>query len=233
MKTTVKTISLKMIIVFSVAAMMWVAGSLAQATVVVVTPSSMDGWAFLTTDENGAQLASSYTGADFVAGPATPPLGTGSVNLFAHAPHGDYSAQVRNSNYGGVKLADLTALSYSSYANAWNGQQVPYIELNVSQNNDGNYDDILFFEPAYQTPASGNPSLPNQGDPILGTWQTWDALDGGWWSNSGDGGLNPGMNVKPLSAYLAVHPNAAIIDSSPTLARISHHHYRKRLPFVA
>jgi hypothetical protein len=127
---------------------------------------------------------------------------------------------MRNTLYSGTWLDSLAALSYSTYVTSWNGQQAPYLSLMVATTGSGPPDDQLFFEPAYQTPSSGNPSLPNQGSPTTGTWQTWNALVGGWWANSGDGGLNPGTGVQPLSAYLAVHPNATIENTSSGLGGV-------------
>src|SRR3954462_7817823 len=101
-------------------------------------------------------------------------------------------------------------MKYCTYVLKNNVQQAPFLSFEIDSDNDGTLDDRLFFEPPYQTPTSGNPSLPNQGDVTLNTWQCWDALAGGWGANSGAAGLNPGTSVQPLSAYLAVHPNATL-----------------------
>jgi len=187
------------------------AGASYGATV-VVSPGNMQGWAFMTTDNNGLPAPGNGNTAQMVTGPATPPLGTGSAQLATASGQGDTSSQIRNTLYAGVRLDSLTALSYSTYDTVNNGQQFPYIELNIATTGSGAPDDILFFEPPYQTPSSGNPSLPNQGDPILNTWQTWDALAGGWWDNNGV--VNPGTGVGSLATYLAAYPNATIENSS-------------------
>jgi len=74
--------------------------------------------------------------------------------------------------------------------------------LNVDLNGDGVFhimeDDLLFFEPVYQTPAHGNPALPDQGPTLLNAWQQWDALAGGWWSLQDIAGADPGVGVKSL-----------------------------------
>ena len=131
----------------------------------------------------------------------------GSAHL-ATGTNGDESAQIRNTGYAGTKLSDLTALSYSTYASDWNGQQLPYLTLNVDSDNDGTLDDQLFFEPPFQTPTSGNPLLPDQGAEMLDTWQTWNALAGGWYS---DTFASPGTGVLPLADYIAAHPDAVIL----------------------
>ena len=92
-----------------------------------------------------------------------------------------------NSGYAGTALSSLTALSYSTYDTLNNGQQFPYLSLEISLGTTikGNSYDQLFFEPPYQTATTGNPSLPNQGATALNTWQSWNALTGGFWDNDG------------------------------------------------
>lgn len=173
-------------------------------TIVVVSPVNMDGWAFQVTSADGK--------GELVAGPATPPLGVGSAHLFT-GTNGSESAQVRNTEFDGTPLGYLTILNYSTYAESWNGQQLPYIILNIDNDTDSEIEDLLFFEPAYQTHISGNPSLPDQGAAVLNTWQEWDALHGGWWSLNGIAGATPGTGVKSLVDYLAVQPDARIVNS--------------------
>jgi hypothetical protein len=185
--------------------------AVAAAATFVVYPGHMDSWAFNTTNDSGTGPSLFGAGGGFVTGPGTPPLGSGSAHLFTGTDGGE-SSQLRNTAYSGVKLSALTKLGYCTYATTNNGQQMPYLSLEISTTGNGVQDDRLFFEPPYQTHASGNPSLPDQGAPVLNTWQCWDALHGGWWANSGDGGLNPGTGVNSLSAYLAVHPNATIVN---------------------
>lgn len=173
-----------------------------------VNPRHLQGWAFMLTSATGV--------GEFVNGPATPPLGIGSVRLSTGA-HGDLSAQLRNPLFDGTRLADLTALSYTTFAREWDGQSLPYLVLNVDLNGDGVFDleadDLLFFEPAYQTPVTGNAFLPDQGPALLSTWQRWNALAGGWWSLHGLAAATPGHGVKSLQDYAAMQPAATIINS--------------------
>jgi hypothetical protein len=185
------------------------AGSLVFATSIasaqtVVTPGNMNslGWFFST---------SSGSVAAMVPGPAVPPLGIGSANLTVGAD-GNGAAQLRNTNYDGVRLDALTSLSYSTFTVNGGGSQTPYILLNIDTNGDTTLDDQIFFEAEYQ--SGYNNSLPNQGANVDGAWQTWNALAGGWWSVNGLGGLGAGANVNNLSAYLAAAPNARIINSA-------------------
>jgi hypothetical protein len=184
-------------------------GLSSAGTTVVVGPRHLEGWAFLLTSATGV--------GEFVGGPETPPQGTGSVRLSTGA-HGHLSAQLRNRLFHGARLADFTALAYTTFATKWDGQALPSIVLNVDLNGDGVFaladDDLLFFEPAYQTPVTGNPFLPDQGPVRFTTWQHWDALAGGWWSFHGIAGASPGSGVKPLQQYLAAQPDATIVNTT-------------------
>src|SRR4029079_2956368 len=51
-----------------------------SVSAVLVTPGNMNGWHIYTTHDTGALGPGSGTG-NFVTGPATPPLGTGSGHL--------------------------------------------------------------------------------------------------------------------------------------------------------
>jgi outer membrane protein OmpA-like peptidoglycan-associated protein len=124
------------------------------------------------------------------------------------------STALRNSNYENVPLSSLTALSYSTYDQVNNGSQFPYLRLQINYGGGGtNANDTLFFEPPYQTPSSGSALCPDQGAPVMDTWQNWNALTGCWWSNSGSLG-NPGTGVVPMSYILSQYPNAYIVNMS-------------------
>src|SRR3712207_6705853 len=72
----------------------------------------------------------------FITGPGSPPLGTGSAQ-FSMGSHGNNAAQLRNPNFHGTKLSDLTALSYSTYVTQdGSGGQAPYIILQVDTDGD-------------------------------------------------------------------------------------------------
>jgi hypothetical protein len=182
---------------------------------ILVTPSNMGIWAFGTED---AAADGPGTGdiAQMVTGPGTPPLGVGSAELATAPGAGDSAAFISTDAYDGTKIASLTSLSYSTYVTANNGQQFPYLKLYVSTDGSDSPASInsLYFEPPYQTPTSGNSMLPNQGATTLATWQTWNALEGGWWDDNGDPGLNPGTGVGSLATFLALYPNATIVAGS-------------------
>ena len=184
----------------------------APSTVIVVRETNLHGWV--------RQVSSTATTA-FVVGPGTPPLGEGSGEL-AVGSDGNSGAQFRQTGFNGTLLSDLTRLRYSSYTSndgtaPMTGDQSIYIILNVDLDGDGDFDGsdtLLFFEPEYQHGYTG--VVPDQGDNVLNTWQTWDALNGGWWSTTGAAGANPGADVKPLSTIIAAFPNARIHNHATT-----------------
>lgn len=182
-----------------------VLGALATATAalaatVVVHPGNEDGW---TTQHAMCGIAA--TGSQtFENGPATPPAGSGSRE-FRTGADGDSFETYRNSNHAGTRLDDLTALSYSTYVESADSGQAPYLNLLIDWDNNGTVDDQIFFEPVYQ---NGSYGTPNQGAVTVGTWQTWNALEGAWWSLSGGG-----SDFQPLSSYIALHPDATLVNS--------------------
>ena len=105
---------------------------------------------------------------------------------------------MRNTGYVGTALSSINALSYSTYATSWNGQQLPFLVLYLSNS------DRLWFEPTYS---------PSQGAVALNTWQTWNALAGGWYDDNGNG--NPGVaNVVSFGAMQAANRGATIVNQS-------------------
>lgn len=176
--------------------------ALLHAEEVVVAPGNMNGW---TTSQSGT------ASVEFVDGPEDPPCGFGSVELSV-GPDGNSAAQVRNRDYNGVLLSDITELSYSTYVQQdGSGGQAPYLILNVDLDGNGTTDDQLFFEPVYQTGLYGGDAVPDQGDVTVGEWQTWDAREGGWWALSA-GTFGPPLVT--LDTYIAAHPGARL--AAPT-----------------
>jgi hypothetical protein len=209
-KSTLK--SLPLLCGLSALASIAVLPSVAIAGTVVVTAANPDGWAFDNRDVNGVVI--SPTTGSYVTGPATPPLGTGSANLNTGngTTGGDGGSELRNSNYAGVLLSSITALSYSTYVTQNNGQQFPYLNLTISTTGGTVADDKLYFEPPYQTPTTGNPSLPNQGPTALNTWQTWNVFTGGLYDEL-DPNSGPGTGVESLSYFESLYPNATLVNA--------------------
>ena len=188
-------------------------GGFASAAV-TVSPSNMNGWITSTYDGNGNPITSPNEKVNFVSGPAGQPLGSGSANLLLLNSTGDGNAALGTNQYAGTPLSAITSLSYFTYCTTNNGQQFPYIAVNVNLegNGTGPVDDTLFFEPPYQTPSAGNPSLPNQGGTVMNAWQSWSALSGAWWDNNNI--MSPGSSldhpltpIDTLSYYLSQLPN--------------------------
>lgn len=173
-------------------------------TLLTVRQNGELGWQVVVTSPDGS--------VQFVSGPGALPIGIGSARLFT-GTNGDQSAELRLTTFHNTPLGQLDDLRYWTYAVTNNGQQWPYIILQIDLDGNGTVDDLLFFEPAYQQPTTGNPTLPDQGPLVLGTWQVWNALAGGWWSSNSIGGATPGTGVKPLSTYLAAAPGATIVNA--------------------
>jgi hypothetical protein len=179
----------------------------AVADVVNVTPTNMGDWAFVNSDVNGT-VGNNPTGfGAMVVGPGMPPIGIGSANLVTGngTVGGDGAEILSTTGYAGVALSSLTALNYSTFVTKNNGSQFPVLEIEIATGLTGpNAFDQLFFEPPYQTPTSGNPSLPNQGATALNTWQSWNALSGGLWDNDGITGCGaPGSGVASLASCIS------------------------------
>jgi hypothetical protein len=212
----------------------------ADTTVFVNSSSSVavdgtipTGWALNSFDDNGNIVTSGpFLGTTgFVTGPGTPPLGTGSAQLFTEPagpdpdpsnPGAGGAAAIATDQFDGTSLSSITALSFSAYMKSngpVNNQQFPYLivtidtgGLDTSGNGNTNQIDTLTFEPPYQTPATGNGALPlNQAaDPQ--TWQTWNAYIGGYWDGdmyvtTGYGGFD---DVDSLAEFEAIYPDATI-----------------------
>lgn len=176
----------------------------------------------MSSDTASSATTPSGTRGQFVNGPATPPAGSGSFNQIVGS-NGDDAQRIRTAAYNGLPLSSISELKYSTYVMNNNGGHATYVQLFVDQDGNGTTDDILFFEPVYQSPGYGkifpNDTIPNQ-CPLnpycvtLNTWQTWDAKSGGWWS------LNESSFGPPLitlAAYVAEHPGALLATDSPAL----------------
>ncbi len=127
-----------------------------------ITPSSLDGWTIVPGGE-----------VEFVEGPETPPLGTGSVQI---STIDVTRSTIANANYAGLEIADIESLGYSTYMvdGSTTNVVVPAIKLPVRFDNDTQFA-TLVFEPTYS----------ENSDVVADEWQTWDALsaDARWWSS--------------------------------------------------
>ncbi|HEX8422888.1 MAG TPA: thrombospondin type 3 repeat-containing protein, partial [Pyrinomonadaceae bacterium] len=142
----------------------------------------------------------------FVTGPATPPAGDGSLRLLTS--DGNAKVYILNYEHEGVKLADLTQLSYDTYRTAGAANQLPALNMVIDFNgpNVAGGFSTLVFEPVYNL---------NQQAIVNGTWQNWDALGGGiWWSTRAINGQCAGATStcdKTWAEIVANNPEAIIL----------------------
>ena len=170
---------------------------------VTVTDCNLNGW---------VRNLPSGTTISFINGPAVTPLGKGSIQFNAPLPA---FVRVRNINYSGTLLSSITELNYSTYIQqAESNLDVPFVILQIDNDGNGTVDNPIVFNPRWQT---GNfiigPQLPDQGVIKKNIWQTWDALNGGWWTGPDPNPDNSGLQYK-LSTYISQYPNARIMNDA-------------------
>jgi hypothetical protein len=142
--------------------------------------------------------------AAFRTGPATAPLGAGSLEL--RTPTGADKVQAFNYDQIGTPLSAVNALGYSTYRSAGSAQQVAAINIEVDVNGAalGGFT-TLVFEPVYNT---------TQGPVVSNQWQTWDAYNGGnaiWWSSNAIPSAPDRDTFVSWSTIVAANPNAVIV----------------------
>ncbi len=167
--------------------------TMAVADVVVVRPDDMHGWAFLTETGTGSGAM------EF--GPAAPPLGAGSARLTVDDAAGGQVLGI--GAYQGLRLADITDLSYSTYTNnSAGGVRTVSLQFNIDYDvtdADNSWQGRLVFEPYYDTTVAD------------GAWQTWDPTAGRWWATGGPGAGIFGIN-NPMAwnDIISLFPNIGI-----------------------
>ena len=139
-----------------------------------------------------------------VAGPATPPGGTGSFGM--STPLVNDKATLFNFEHIGTPLSSIDAMAYSTYRSAGSLQQVAALNIAVDENGPlpGGFT-TLVFEPVYNTA---------QGAVVSGAWQRWDAFNGGaatWWSSRPIPGVCAFSCFVSWNDILAANPNATIL----------------------
>ena len=166
-------------------------------TPLTVDPDHAQGWQHQAYDD----VFYLNSNQEFVAGPGTPPLGDGSLQMSLNTA--DNSGRVelfRTAQYDDTLVRDLRNIEYSTYSQASAGndtlQQPAYLRLSVDSDGNGSMDDSLFFFPA------------NNGTPAQSTWQTWDAGHGTW---GVDGDQGP--QSVTLEQYAVAHPDATIVEN--------------------
>ena len=156
-------------------------------TTVVVNPSNMNGWYFWN-DKDDVPTGSP---GELVSGPATPPSGAGSVRLGPLTDNGATAAGhsvIATDAYFGTALADITALSYSTYQPG--PTQAIAVQFDIRyRTTDTAYGGRLVFEP-YQNGAVT----------VGSGWQSWSPLAGTWWATKTTAAGTGGAQVVALPA---------------------------------
>lgn len=176
---------------------------------VVVYPDSMRGWVFYNDQTNA--VCPTGSACRMVQGPATPPLGSGSAELYDSLST-DGKALIL-ADYAGTRFDQITDLHYSTYrqtANTGNNLAISLqfnVDYDLSDAASG-YQGRLVYEP--YTGIGGN--VPRN------TWQTWDAKAGKWWGTkatvmrNGGSVTNPCVQSTPCTwaQVLAAFPNVGV-----------------------
>lgn len=177
----------------------------AASSTVVVKEGDISRQAENTPPTNNWVLYTRNAGtANFRSGPATPPLGAGSLEF--STPTSADKAILFNYDYLGTPLANIDAMNYSTYRSTGALQQVASINIEVDFNGaaTGGFT-TLVFEPVYNT---------DQGAVVSGQWQPWDAYNSGngvWWSTKDIPGVCAFNCFVSWSAILAANPDATIL----------------------
>jgi len=197
-----------------IAALALVAPALAANPTQVVTHDNQKDWKI---DVFNGTVTFDPQPPDCVAPP--PDGGAGALHLTVDP--GDGWARLRNGRFNNAPLASLNKLDYWTCDRMNNGQQLPFILLDVDWDGDHTVDDVIFFEPAYQNPVEGGMCGTDsaQAPQMLHQWQEWDALRGAsgadanacWWSGN-DPAFPPGFPIRSLKEYVAAHPGATIVN---------------------
>ena len=155
----------------------------------------------------------------YVFGPATPPIGSGSLRFDVLI--NNWSEAIGYTGLNGVPLsaASLTELSYSTFIQqASSTSQDFFVMLVIDLNGDQTPDDYLFFYPANQQGCSNG--APPQHAIAQNQWQQpWDARNGVWVSANGlcnaQNSCGTANDPKTLAEYVACFPTARLINYEP------------------
>ena len=140
-----------------------------------------------------------------VAGPATPPGGTGSFGM--STPANNDKATLFNYEHIGTPLSSVEAIAYSTYRTPGTLQQVAALNIVVDFNGPsvvGGFT-TLVFEPVYNI---------GQGSVMSSVWQRWDACSGGaatWWSTNAIPGVCAFSCYVSWNDIVAANPAATIV----------------------
>jgi hypothetical protein len=184
------------------------------SSTVVVSPSDMHGWYFY--DDQADAVLSDTSDHGFVTGPATPPIGTGSVHL-TKTTTDKYG--IATTQFQGTALNEINTLQYSTYRASGTSAQVPSLGFDIdSDTTDGDtsYQGRLTYEPYFTHTVD------------TGVWQTWNTQDnagtGNWWfshATLSGGAASVCVQANPCtwSELTGAYPNAAMLSSGQFILR--------------
>jgi hypothetical protein len=182
---------------------------------VVVTPDDLapppdpftqvNSWYFF--DDNTDVASTTLAGAQFTTGPATPPLGVGSLSF--DDPTANSRLTIATNQFAGTPLASISKLSFDLYTPATSaGGTTATLFLNIDVDFDttsvSGYQGRLVYLPQ------------DNGVAATDTWQTWDAFDGSavWrWSR-----YDANANQWPDGETSATRTLADILESFPSVS---------------
>jgi hypothetical protein len=174
-------------------------------TSTVVSPNNMHGWVFFEDNAGGPGSG------NFVVGPPTPPLRTGSAHFLLNGNAGPAPPADRQNlatlAYAGTRFDQITNLEYSTYRSSVDAGNNLAISLQFDVDYDltdgiNNFQGRVVFEP-YQG-INGN--VPQN------TWQTWHPLtSGAWWATRAPGN-GPCGQATPCTwaQFLLLFPNSGV-----------------------
>lgn len=156
----------------------------------------------------------------FVAGPATPAFGAGSIQFTLGANPNDRK-NIATYQFAGTTLSSITVMSFGTYSHSGVGGtgEAPFLNFNVDFNGSNTWQKRLVFVP------SANGTVTKD------VWQTWDAYNAGnaLWSYSGatwptasagpDNGVVgiPGTTAKKWSTIVADYPGVRVLSTDSWL----------------
>lgn len=161
-----------------------------------------DAWLFYNDSDDTIMTPNQFAGSggvnEMVAGAATPLKGTGSAQMTLHESGARYN--IATYQFKDVALADITSLSFATYATAPTSA-APFLHFNVDFDNSDTWQRRLVYVPNDNYTVSAD------------VWAEYDAIDGGaaLWRYSGPtwpGTADPGATPKTWSDILALYPAA-------------------------
>ncbi len=148
-------------------------------TIHVVDRDNRDAWKI---DVSSTGMVT-FENDNMTCDPSEVPLPPGAVHLTLTQTQDNQHVRLRSTRYHRTYLRDLTRLEYHTCDEANNGQQLPFILLDIDWDGDNAIDDLIFFEPAYQNAVEGGACGVGSHQDVQTEhkWQFWDALrvDGG------------------------------------------------------